>query len=55
MTSSQALSAAAMALSFARPGGSDEAIRLENGAGPALPGGIDHFGLGKPKEMTFGG
>ena len=30
-------------------------IRLENGAGPALPGGIDLFGLGKSKEMTLGG
>ena len=30
-------------------------IRLENVAGPALPGGIDLFGLGQPKEMTFGG
>ena len=32
-----------------------EPIRLEDDAGPALPGGIDLLGLRKPQQMTFGG
>jgi len=60
ITSSQHLSAAAMALSFAvcclpwtgRVGKSPSGVK--NDAGPVLPGGIDLLGLGQPKEMTFG-
>ena len=42
-------------IAFLGRAGRIKPIRLENGAGPALPGGIDLFGLGQPKEMTFGG